>query len=90
MNITLQPEQEKFVQSQLTTGKYKTVDDIIAEALRLLEARNHQTQLLTEIHPVSPGSANRTTQETRQRHWKPPHTVPDSVTLLRKMRGYDD
>ncbi|MBO1351030.1 MAG: type II toxin-antitoxin system ParD family antitoxin [Hormoscilla sp.] len=75
MNITLQPEQEKFVQSQLTTGKYKTVDDIIAEALRLLEARNHQTQLLAEIH---------------QRHWKPSHTVPDSVTLLRKMRGYDD
>lgn len=75
MNITLQLEQEQFVQSQLATGKYKTVEQVITKALRLLEERNRPAKLLADI---------------RLHQWQPPHDIPDSVTLLRQLRGYDD
>lgn len=75
MNITLPLEREKFIQSQLATGKYKSAEQIIDEALKLLEQRNQQAKLLAEI---------------RLHQWQPPDEIPDSVTLLRKLRGYDD
>ncbi|HBL13052.1 MAG TPA: hypothetical protein DD379_16970 [Cyanobacteria bacterium UBA11162] len=75
MNISLQPDQEKFVQSQLATGKYKTVEQVITEALKLLEERNRQAKLLADI---------------RLHQWQPAYEIPDSVTLLRQLRGYDD
>jgi antitoxin ParD1/3/4 len=37
MNITLNPEQARFVQQKLESGKYQTVDEVILEALHLLE-----------------------------------------------------
>lgn len=40
MNITLTPEQEKYVQLQLEGGKYNSVEQLISEALQLLEERN--------------------------------------------------
>jgi antitoxin ParD1/3/4 len=40
MNITLTPEQEKYIQSQLKEGKYNSVEQLISEALQLLEERN--------------------------------------------------
>ena len=36
MNITLNPELEQLIQSQLKTGKYKTAEQVLGEALRLL------------------------------------------------------
>ncbi|MGL6342393.1 MAG: ribbon-helix-helix domain-containing protein [Waterburya sp.] len=35
MNITLNPELEKLIQSQLKIGKYQTVEQVIDEALKL-------------------------------------------------------
>jgi putative addiction module CopG family antidote len=35
MTITLQPEQEQFIQTQLATGRYTKATEVIAEALQL-------------------------------------------------------
>lgn len=40
MNISLKPEQEQFIQEKLRSGKYETIDELIAEAFRLLEERD--------------------------------------------------
>lgn len=40
MNISLTPAQEKYVQLQLEGGKYNSVEQLISEALQLLEERN--------------------------------------------------
>ncbi|EKF03030.1 hypothetical protein FDUTEX481_05833 [Tolypothrix sp. PCC 7601] len=40
MNINLKPEEEKFIQGKLETGKYATAYEVIVEALQLLEARD--------------------------------------------------
>lgn len=44
MNIILKPEQVKFIHEKLNSGKYSTSDEIIAEALRLLEKRDREAQ----------------------------------------------
>ena len=44
MNITLTPEQEKYVQSQLEWGKFNSVEQVISEALQLLEERNRDLE----------------------------------------------
>jgi putative addiction module CopG family antidote len=41
MTIALKPEQEAFIQTQLSTGRHTDATAVIAEALRLLEKRNH-------------------------------------------------
>ncbi len=45
MTITLQPEQEQFIQAQLATGRYTSATEVIAEALLLLEKRNQYVSL---------------------------------------------
>lgn len=40
MNISLIPEHEKFIQSQLKNGTYHSPDEVIREALQLLEDRH--------------------------------------------------
>jgi antitoxin ParD1/3/4 len=40
MKITLTSEQEKYVQLQLEEGKYNSVEQLISEALQVLEERN--------------------------------------------------
>jgi antitoxin ParD1/3/4 len=40
MNVTLKPEQENYVRSQLQAGNYDSVQELISEALPLLEERN--------------------------------------------------
>lgn len=40
MNVTLTPEQENYVRSQLQGGNYNNVQELISEALQLLEERN--------------------------------------------------
>jgi antitoxin ParD1/3/4 len=42
MNITLSPEQQAFVQNQLTTGQYDNVEALISEALKLLANRQQK------------------------------------------------
>lgn len=37
MNITLKPEIEQFIQAQLATGRYANAEEVISQALKLLE-----------------------------------------------------
>lgn len=37
MNIKLSPEHEQFIQAQITKGRYVNSDEVISQALRLLE-----------------------------------------------------
>lgn len=39
MNITLSPAQERFVDEQVTSGRYLDASEVVREAVRLLEAR---------------------------------------------------
>ena len=43
MEIQLKPEQEKFIFSQIKKGKYQTAEQVISEALNLLEKQSSQT-----------------------------------------------
>jgi antitoxin ParD1/3/4 len=47
-NFTLKPEQESFVQAEIGSGKYQTIDEVIEQALTLLEQRNHYEQWVAE------------------------------------------
>jgi len=49
MTITLQPEQEQFIQVQLATGRYASASEVIAEALALLEQRNHYDRWVEDL-----------------------------------------
>ena len=42
MNITLSPEQEKFIQSQIARGNYQDDEQVIKEALTILEIINQE------------------------------------------------
>ncbi|MFN9315748.1 MAG: type II toxin-antitoxin system ParD family antitoxin [Microcystis sp.] len=44
MNITLNPELEQLINSQLATGKYNSVEDLLKDALlNLADKQNRQT-----------------------------------------------
>jgi antitoxin ParD1/3/4 len=43
MKISLKPEQEQFIQSQIALGKYQTAEQVIGEALKLLEEQNRRS-----------------------------------------------
>ena len=49
MNITLNPELEQLIQSQLKTGKYKTAEQVLGEALRLLETSNRREAISQKV-----------------------------------------
>ena len=40
MNINLTPEQEKIVQDELKTGHFRTVEEVIGEALQVLREKD--------------------------------------------------
>jgi antitoxin ParD1/3/4 len=40
MTITLKPEHEEFIQTQITTGQFSHPDEVIETAFRLLEKVN--------------------------------------------------
>ncbi|WP_309738486.1 MULTISPECIES: type II toxin-antitoxin system ParD family antitoxin [unclassified Chamaesiphon] len=37
MNIALSPEQEQFIQSQIDRGRFKSAEEAVAQAFKLLE-----------------------------------------------------
>ena len=49
MNIILNPELENLIQAQLETGKYKTPEQVLSEALKLLEASNHREVISQKV-----------------------------------------
>ncbi len=42
MNIMLKPEQEQFIQAEIKNGRYETAEQVISEALKLLEEYNRK------------------------------------------------
>ncbi len=38
MNVKLTPEQEQLIQAELTTGEFRTAEEVIARALETLKA----------------------------------------------------
>lgn len=46
MNISLKPEHEQFIQSQIQSGKFTHPDEVITEAFKLLEERDHRIEEL--------------------------------------------
>jgi len=45
MNVSLPPEQEQFVRSQVATGRYRSASEVMREGLRMLEAAEHKRLL---------------------------------------------
>ena len=48
MNVTLTPELEQLVQSKVQTGHYQSANDVMGEALRLLEKRDRAKEEIRE------------------------------------------
>ncbi len=49
MQIILQPEQEKFILEKLQEGKYKSVDELVTTAFRLLAENEYKEQKIVEL-----------------------------------------
>lgn len=45
MNVSLAPQQERFVRDQVETGRYRTASEVVREGLRLLEQAEHRRRL---------------------------------------------
>jgi antitoxin ParD1/3/4 len=39
MNVNLKPEHEQFIQAQIASGQFNTVDEVMNEAIKCLELR---------------------------------------------------
>ena len=48
MNVNLTPELERLVQKKVKTGRYNSASEVVREALRLLEERDHIMALRRE------------------------------------------
>ncbi|PSB02456.1 ribbon-helix-helix domain-containing protein [Merismopedia glauca] len=48
MNITLKPEQERFIQDQLAIGRFKSADEVLAQAFMLLEHKYREDDVWIE------------------------------------------
>jgi putative addiction module CopG family antidote len=55
MEITLTPEAESFIREQLQNGKYASADEVILNAIRLLESQKRPRKHL-RITPATQGS----------------------------------
>jgi antitoxin ParD1/3/4 len=49
VKITLNPELFQLIQSQLKTGKYQTAEQVLSEALQLLEASNRREAISQKV-----------------------------------------
>jgi antitoxin ParD1/3/4 len=59
MGITLKsfkPEVESFVQQELASGRYDSVDDVIEQALALLEKQSHYDEWIVEMRSEVDGA----------------------------------
>jgi len=46
-SISLGPHFENFIQSQISTGRYKSVSDVVRASLRLLENDENKNNMVT-------------------------------------------
>ncbi len=45
MNVSLPPEQDRFVRTQVQVGRFRTASEVVREGLRLLEETEHRRLL---------------------------------------------
>ena len=45
MNVSLPPEQDRFVRTQVEAGRFRTASEVVREGLRLLEGTEHRRLL---------------------------------------------
>jgi antitoxin ParD1/3/4 len=48
VSITLEPEQERFIQEQVTRGRFKSAHEVLAHALLLLEQKYQEDEAWIE------------------------------------------
>ena len=48
MSITLEPEQEKFIQEQVARGRFKSANEVLAHALLLLAQKDREDEAWIE------------------------------------------
>lgn len=48
MDIILKPEQEQLIKAKVNSGKYRTIEEVITEALQLLDERDKHYQKWVE------------------------------------------
>lgn len=48
MSITLKPEQEQFIREQVARGRFKSADEVLAQAFKLLEEKYQEYEAWTE------------------------------------------
>jgi antitoxin ParD1/3/4 len=48
VSITLQPEQERFIQEQVARGRFKSANEVLAHALILLEQKYQEDEAWME------------------------------------------
>ncbi len=48
MSITLEPEQERFIQEQVARGRFKSAHEVLAHALLLLEQKYQEDEAWIE------------------------------------------
>lgn len=46
MNVNLKPEYEQFIKAQIANGQFTSVDEVINEAIKLLELRVQKLEAL--------------------------------------------
>ncbi|QYX31270.1 type II toxin-antitoxin system ParD family antitoxin [Sphaerospermopsis torques-reginae] len=49
MQITIKPDQEKYILEKLQVGKYKNVDELLSAAFQLLEQHDEKEKQLSEL-----------------------------------------
>jgi antitoxin ParD1/3/4 len=59
MNLSLRPEHQQLIESQISSGRYTNPDEIIAEALDLLIKRDRYNLWVEEVrHKVEAAAAS--------------------------------
>lgn len=48
MSIVLKPEQEQFIREQVARGRFKSADDVLAQAFKLLEDKHQEYEAWIE------------------------------------------
>src|ERR1700685_251920 len=51
MNINLTPEQEKIIREELKSGHFRSVEEVIGEALQVLRAKEQSSEAATSNGP---------------------------------------
>ncbi len=54
MNVTLDPELEELLKEMLQSGEYRSADDVINAALRLLKERHEDEAVIRQVSSGEP------------------------------------